>query len=283
VTYVRADLKDFFKTQGITPQKITYYIGWLDQFFQFYNGSIDEVSNGDVIAFSDFLFQKRMEEWQIMQAREAVFLYIEKFLKKKIRFSESDKESSDSGHIQTWTEAKKIFMNRMRLRHYAYNTEKTYREWIRRFLLYTRIKSPRTATPGHVKRFLTYLAVERKVSASTQNQAFNALLFLYRDVLGIEFGDFRNTIRAKQSKHIPVVLSKEEIKKLFRHLSGIHLLMLKLIYAGGIRRTSWNENIPMPAENGHGSMYSLPVNFRSTREAASSVVIMSASRYCSGP
>jgi site-specific recombinase XerD len=79
--------------------------------------------------------------------------------------------------------------------------------------------------------------VERKVSSSTQNQALNALLFLYREVLGIEFGDFRNTIRAKQTKHIPVVLSKEEIKILFRHLSGIHLLMLKLIYAGGIRLT----------------------------------------------
>lgn len=173
----------------------------------------------------------------ILQAREAVFLYIEKFLKKNIRFFEPDKEASDPGHIQTWTEAKEMFMNRMKLRHYAYNTEKTYREWIRRFLLYTRIKSPSTATPEHVKRFLTYLAVERKVSASTQNQAFNALLFLYREVLGIEFGDFRNTIRAKQSTRIPVVLSKEEIKELFSHLSGIHALMLKLIYAGGMRLT----------------------------------------------
>jgi uncharacterized protein YwgA len=148
VTHERADLKDFFNTQGISPQKITYYIGWLDQFFQFYNGSIDEVSNGDVIAFNNFLFQKGREEWQIMQAREAVFLYIEKFLRKKIRFSEPDKERSDSGHIQTWTEAKEIFINRMRLRHYAYNTEKTYREWIRRFLLYTRVESPRRQRPG---------------------------------------------------------------------------------------------------------------------------------------
>ncbi|PIE61507.1 MAG: integrase [Desulfobacterales bacterium] len=125
----------------------------------------------------------------------------------------------------------------MRLRHYAYNTEKTYREWIKRFLQSTQIKSPRAATSEHVKQFLTYLAVERKVSASTQNQAFNALLFLYREILGIEFGDFRNTIRAKQKKRIPVVLSKDEIKELFAHLSGIYALMLKLIYASGIRLT----------------------------------------------
>lgn len=231
------DLAGFFHTQGISPRKVKFYTGWLDQFFQFYTGGTDDVSNEDLIAFGEFLSKKGMEEWQILQAREAVFLYIEKFLKKKIRFSEPDKEGSDPGHIQTWTEAKEMFMNRMKLRHYAYNTEKTYREWIRRFLLYTRIKSPSTATPEHVKRFLTYLAVERKVSASTQNQAFNALLFLYREVLGIEFGDFRNTIRAKQSTRIPVVLSKEEIKELFSHLSGIHALMLKLIYAGGMRLT----------------------------------------------
>ncbi len=75
------------------------------------------------------------------------------------------------------------------------------------------------------------------MSASTQNQAFKALFFLYREVLGIEFSDFRNTIRAKQSKRISVVLTKEEIKELFGHLSGIHALMLKLIYASGIRLT----------------------------------------------
>ena len=89
----------------------------------------------------------------------------------------------------------------------------------------------------HVKRFLTYLAVERKVTASTQNQAFNALLFLYRDVLGQEFGDFLNTIRARQNRRIPVVLTKDEIKRVFAHLSGTKGLMLKLIYASGIRVT----------------------------------------------
>lgn len=77
------------------------------------------------------------------------------------------------------------------------------------------------------------------MSASTQNQAFNALLFLYREVLEIEFGDFRNTIRAKQRTRISVVLSKEEIRESFSHVSGIHALMLKLIYAGGMRLTEY--------------------------------------------
>jgi integron integrase len=232
------DLQTFFqKSKGIPQDKVKYYIGWLDRFLQFYNGSLDGVSDSDVKAFGDFLETNGCEGWQVKQAQEVVFLYIEKFLHKKILFADNNQEDKPRLSITTWAEAKDVFLNRMRLRHYAYNTERSYREWIRRFLLYTRLKSPMTAKPEHVKRFLTHLAVERKVTASTQNQAFNALLFLYREVLGQDFGDFRNTIRAKQSKRIPVVLTKDEIKQVFNHLSDKHCLMLKLIYASGIRVT----------------------------------------------
>lgn len=230
------DIRTFFqKAKGIPRDKVKYYIGWLDRFLQFHNGGLGEVSDGDVKAFGDFLEASGYEDWQVKQAQEAVFLYIEKFLHKKISFADNNRENSTRCVVKTWAEAKDIFLERMRLRHYAYNTEKSYREWIRRFILYTGVKSPLTAKPEHVKRFLTYLAMERKVTASTQNQAFNALLFLYREVLGQEFGDFRNTIRAKQSTRIPVVLTKEEIKQVFSHLSGKYGLMLKLIYASGIR------------------------------------------------
>jgi len=77
------------------------------------------------------------------------------------------------------------------------------------------------------------------VTASTQNQAFNALLFLYREILGMDLSDFRNTIRAKKNKRIPVVLTKDEIKQVFNNLSDKHELMLKLIYASGIRLTEY--------------------------------------------
>ncbi len=230
------DIRTFFqKAKGIPRDKVKYYIGWLDRFFQFYDGGMGAVSDGDVKAFGDFLEASGYKEWQVKQAQEAVFLYIEKFLHKKISFVDSSREDNTRCVVKTWAEAKDIFLKRMRLRHYAYNTEKSYREWIRRFILYTGVKSPLTAKPKHVKRFLTYLAIERKVTASTQNQAFNALLFLYREVLGQDFGDFRNTIRAKQSTRIPVVLTREEIKQVFSHLSGKCRLMLKLIYASGIR------------------------------------------------
>lgn len=229
------DLRAFFQAQGMPKDRVKYYVKWLDRFWGFYNGGLDEISDQDVKAFGDFLENSGCEEWQVKQAQEAVFLYVEKFLKKKIIFADTGGEESSGTAVKTWVEAKDLFLTRMRLRHYAYNTEKSYREWIRRFLLHTKIKSPEAARPEHVKRFLTHLAVDRKVTASTQNQAFNALLFLYREVLGQELGDFRNTIRAKQSRRVPVVLTKDEIKLLFNHLSGRPALMLKLIYASGIR------------------------------------------------
>jgi len=234
-------LQEFFRDKGKIPQdKVKYYIGWLNKFMAYYNGSLDHVSLSDLKDFGDDLYHQGYEEWQVTQAQEAVLLYIEKFLEKSIAYRDDKKEKNPMGHdksIKTWEQAKDIFINRMRLRHYSYNTEKTYREWIRRFIQYTRQNSPLNVTTEHVKRFLTYLAVERKVSSSTQNQAFNALLFLYREVLGQEFGDFRHTIRAKKSSNIPVVLTKEEIKKIFTYLPEKSKLALTLIYASGIRVT----------------------------------------------
>jgi len=234
-------LQEFFRDKGDFPKdKVKYYIGWLNKFMAYYNDSLDNVSLNDLKYFGDDLDHQGYEDWQVKQAQEAVLLYIEKFLKKSIAYTDDKKEKKRIGHyqpVETWEQAKDLFINRMRLRHYSYNTEKTYREWIRRFIQYTRQNSPLNVKTEHVKRFLTYLAVERKVSSSTQNQAFNALLFLYREVLGQEFGDFRNTIRAKKSSRIPVVLTKEEIKKIFAYIPEKSKLPLKLIYASGIRVT----------------------------------------------
>lgn len=185
------DLGAFFQAQGVPKDKVKYYVRWLDRFWGFYNNGLDEISDQDVKAFGDFLESSGCEEWQVKQAQETVFLYVEKFLRKTIIFSETGQEKGSDTVVRTWAEARDLFLTRMRLRHYAYNTEKTYREWIRRFLLYTEIKSPGAAKPEHVKRFLTHLAVDKKVTGSTQNQAFNALLFLYREILGQELGDFR--------------------------------------------------------------------------------------------
>ena len=203
----------------------------------FHNAGLDRVSLDDLKAFENDLEHRGYEPWQLKQAQEAIILYIEKFLKKSISYENLNKHNAYYPSVQSWEQAKKKFTDRMRLRHYSYNTEKTYREWIRRFIQYTGLKSPLEAETKHVKKFLVYLAVERKVTSSTQNQAFNALLFLYRGILGKEFGDFRNTIRAKKSSRIPIVLTKKEIKKVFNNIPERSTLPLKLIYASGIRVT----------------------------------------------
>ena len=229
----------FFLKNGVPKDKIKFHVLWLNKFVAFYPGSLDHVSNKDIEMFLDRLKGDKFAAWQIEQARDAVILYIEKYCGKTILSARKSEEriSANSPTIATWQQAKERFTELIRLRHYAYNTEKTYQDWIKRFILYTKLGNPQQVSSEHVKQFLAYLAVKRKVAASTQNQAFNALLFLFRDVLGIEFGDFTNTIRAKKNQKIPVVLTTEEIKAVFAHIKVEMELALTLIYASGIRVT----------------------------------------------
>ena len=107
--------------------------------------------------------------------------------------------------------------------------------WVRRFQAFTKSKAPNTLTVADVKAYLSYLAVEREVSASTQNQAFNALLFFFRHVLGKEFGEVDGVVRAKYKPYIPVVLSREEIEAILQQLAPPYNLVVKLLYGCGLR------------------------------------------------
>ncbi len=123
----------------------------------------------------------------------------------------------------------------LRRRHYSLRTETAYLHWIRRFLRFHGLKNPRSLGPDALEAFLSYLAVDLKVSASTQNQALAALLFLYRTVLAIPFDPPLNTIRARRSHHLPTVLTRDEVARLLGALSGTHLLMAKILYGSGLR------------------------------------------------
>ena len=123
----------------------------------------------------------------------------------------------------------------LRLHHYAYSTEKTYMEWIRRYIRFYNMKHPREMGEAEIENFLTYLAVERNVAGATQNQALNALVFLYKKVLGVELAERINAIRSKKKKHIPVVLSPPEVTQIMRHLKGEQALMVQLLYGCGLR------------------------------------------------
>jgi hypothetical protein len=123
----------------------------------------------------------------------------------------------------------------VQVRHYSSKTLKTYRGWARKFQTFTSSKAPRLLSADDVKEYLTYLAVKRKVSPSTQNQAFNALLFFYRHVLHKEFGDIDGVVRAKRKPYIPVVLSRQEIDAITTYLSPPYDLVVKLLYGCGLR------------------------------------------------
>lgn len=123
----------------------------------------------------------------------------------------------------------------IRIKHYSYSTEKTYVHWAKRYILFHNKRHPAEMGAPEIEAFLSHLAQEGNVSASTQNQAFNALLFLYRSVLHIELGASIHALRAKPAQHLPTVLSKSEVGQVLSEMDGLHRLMARLLYGCGLR------------------------------------------------
>jgi integron integrase len=134
-----------------------------------------------------------------------------------------------------WDQAIEKLAAEIKIRHYSRKTLKTYADWGRKFQSYLHDKPPDELSSIEVKEYLTYLAVQCHVASSTQNQAFNALLFLFRHVLKKDFGDQRDVPRAKKSKYIPVVLSRQEIDVILKHLEYPFDLVVNLLYGCGLR------------------------------------------------
>ena len=123
----------------------------------------------------------------------------------------------------------------IRARHYSYRTEEAYVGWIRRFILFHHKRHPKEMGPAEITQFVTALAVERHVSASTQNQALASLLFLYQHVLGREPVWLDGIVRAKRPERLPVVLTRIEVAALLANLRGTPWIMSTLLYGSGLR------------------------------------------------
>jgi integron integrase len=123
----------------------------------------------------------------------------------------------------------------IRLRHYSIKTEESYSYWIRYFVRYHKLRHPREMGAAEINQFLTFLAMQRTVSPSTQNQALNAIVFLYRNVLEMDLGNFDSFVRAKQKPRLPVVMTHDEATRVLSGLSGIPCLMASLLYGCGLR------------------------------------------------
>jgi len=126
-------------------------------------------------------------------------------------------------------------ISRLRVKHYSLRTEKVYLDWIKRYIWFHDKKHPKDMGVGEVEAFLSHLAVERNVSSSTQNQAKSALLFLYKEVLGIELPWLDNVTQAKVPKRLPVVLTRQEVQAVLTRLDGTSWLIASLLYGSGLR------------------------------------------------
>ena len=124
---------------------------------------------------------------------------------------------------------------KVRAKHYSIRTEDVYADWVKRFIVHFGRRDPRDMGAPEVEQFLTDLAVDGNVAASTQNQAKSALLFLYRDVLGVDLDWLRGVTKAKAPERLPGVLTETEVMQIFRHLKGHYALMARLLYGSGLR------------------------------------------------
>jgi integron integrase len=123
----------------------------------------------------------------------------------------------------------------IRIRHYSLRTEKAYLGWVRRYIRFCNLRHPRDLGTTEISTFLTHLAVDLKVTASTQNQALQSLIFLYREVLQLDLPDLSKVVRASKPHRLPVILTHDEVRRIFAHLRGRTRLIVGLLYGSGLR------------------------------------------------
>jgi integron integrase len=228
----------------VDPGRQADYRKWLRYYLDFCHkyghGYVDE---GSLALFSSKLSSKGQSSGQVDEALRAVRLYYSMVAGAPECLPEPDSEDVESPITEpilvtegaSWESELQTLSNEIRVRHYSPKTLKSYYGWAKKFQAHVQSKSPTLLDTDDVKKYLTWLATERKVAASTQNQAFNALLFFYRHVLGREFGKVEGVVRAKRRKYIPVVLSRKEIDVVLARLAPPFDLVVKLLYGCGLR------------------------------------------------
>ena len=218
--------------QLVQKKQLPYFIRWVSNYLSFCEKSDSGPDSEDQVQAFLHVMAKSKEEWQVKQAREAIRLFL--FYLSRTG-TESPGAVASSFPSASWQQVTVQMREALRLRHRSLRTEKSYLQWLRAFQGFLANRPPVEIGSSDVKRFLSHIAVEKKVSASTQNQAFNALLFLFRHVFDRDLADISETVRASPRRRLPVVLGRQEIQRLFAQMQGVSLLMAKLIYGCGLR------------------------------------------------
>jgi integron integrase len=222
-----------------------FYLKWLLEFMGFCHVRELDASTPMLLSYFFGLMRKSgRKDFQIKQAHAAIRLYWTLFSfptlnalpgKDPIPVEELSIQSGVESDPIGWEQQFSSLSSELRLRHYSGKTLKSYLFWIRNFSKFLRGRPPHGLGPSDAKAFLTHLAVVQAVSASTQNQAFSALLFFYTQVLKVDFGGLQETPRAKKILNVPTVLSRAEVHLLFGELTGVHKVFAQLIYGCGLR------------------------------------------------
>ncbi len=245
---LRTRLLAWFQRTGIPANQNPPFLKWLTYYLDFCGKhGLPHGKSESLSGFLAKLREKKQGPLQLQQATLAVSAYHD-FLRDSAAENSapvpavppnpaaiSAKALASPATGASWKREYSRLTEEIRIRHYSPKTLSTYRLWLRQFQAFTRSCPPESLSPLEVKAFLSHLAANRSVSASTQNQAFNALLFFYRHVLGKDFGKVEGVVRAKRKPYIPVVLSREEIQAVLAHLEPPYDLVVKLLYGCGLR------------------------------------------------
>jgi len=246
---VWTEFEIFITEEGITSKYSKFYIMWAKRYVRYNNNEIPaDITKSDIESFKTYLTaDSTIPAWQLEQAFKAVFLFIKFLGNRTVHFSLRDKarhnkisfrdkvSHKDAGISKEVKELIGRVRNEIRYLHYSIRTEQNYIQWITRFLVFCKRKDVHGLAAPEIKEYLEYLAVKRGVSASTQNQALNAIVFLFKNVLKKEPGDIGEFTRARNPVRLPVVLSKNEITRLLKNLPGTYALMAGLLYGCGLR------------------------------------------------
>ena len=219
----------------LNDKHIPFYVKWVSHCYSYLEQPDNCILSSDQI--QDYLhhISRTREDWQVKQAETALRLY-GYYLSSAVTESTATTGANTPGNRNLWTAIEKNTRAALRLRHRSYSTEKTYISWLWAFCDHVSEKTPSDLSVADMQNFISSLAVERRVSQSTQNQALNALIFLYRHVLGKEPGPAEiRSVRALPKQRLPVVLTAREIQSIFECLAGTHRLMAMLIYGCGLR------------------------------------------------
>src|SRR5574340_772980 len=200
--------KQFLSLKGRVQSKyLPFYLRWVTDCYRVLDIPLSQfITNEQKTQFLKQL-SKSHEDWQVNQADHALRLY-GYFLS---RTSPDENGHSSAIMIKDWKAIEAKTIEAIRLRHRSYITEKTYVTWLRQFQSFVKNKNLNDLDGNALQDFLSYLAVEKKVSSSTQNQALNAIVFVYRHVLDKDIEDKINSVRARQRRRLPVVLTLKEV------------------------------------------------------------------------